>query len=173
MVKATSFEVINITLCYHVQNIMPLSTQTTFVAAAGVCFQSLPTLSYKLFRIVRWYLPTTTTCSGSCTTTICIGPSSAPRRAAGLDSAIASLRPGQTARVMLPPDFAYGARGFPPLVPPNTSLICTVELLSSLGLAPSPDSDRIIRAPLQVALTRERRPAGAGGGGPSSLSAAS
>ena len=40
----------------------------------------------------------------------------------GLDEGIMQLSLGARARMTLPPEMAYGARGFPGLVPPNTSV---------------------------------------------------
>lgn len=37
---------------------------------------------------------------------------------------------GQVARLTCSPDYAYGARGFPPVIPANATLIFEVELLS-------------------------------------------
>ena len=37
---------------------------------------------------------------------------------------------GEKARLTCTPDYAYGARGFPPVIPPNSTLVFEVELLS-------------------------------------------
>lgn len=47
----------------------------------------------------------------------------------GLDDAIAQLSMGMRARVTIPAQLAYGDRGFPGLVPPNSSVDFDVELL--------------------------------------------
>lgn len=36
---------------------------------------------------------------------------------------------GQHAKLTCSPDYAYGARGFPPVIPPNSTLVFEVELL--------------------------------------------
>lgn len=48
----------------------------------------------------------------------------------GWDEAVPQLSKGQKARLTLTPDYAYGARGYPPIIPPGSTLIFEVELLS-------------------------------------------
>ena len=48
---------------------------------------------------------------------------------AGLRLGIEGLRVGGVRRLIIAPHLAYGARGLPGRVPPNTSLHCEVELL--------------------------------------------
>ena len=48
---------------------------------------------------------------------------------AGLDEAVSQLSVGARARVTIPPELAYGERGFPGLVPPNTTIEFDIELL--------------------------------------------
>lgn len=47
----------------------------------------------------------------------------------GLDDGVAQLSVGARARISIPPEQAYGERGFPGLVPPNTSVDFDLELL--------------------------------------------
>ena len=39
------------------------------------------------------------------------------------------MKKGQKARLTCPPDYAYGANGYPPVIPPNATLTFDVELL--------------------------------------------
>lgn len=48
----------------------------------------------------------------------------------GWDEGVAQLSLKQKARLRLSPDYAYGARGVPGVIPPNSTLIFEVELLS-------------------------------------------
>ena len=51
----------------------------------------------------------------------------------GLDDGIMQLSLGARARMTLPPEMAYGARGFPGLVPPNTSVDFDIVRLRPLS----------------------------------------
>ena len=42
---------------------------------------------------------------------------------------VAQLTVGQRARLICSPDYAYGARGFPPVIPPSSTLVFDVEML--------------------------------------------
>lgn len=48
----------------------------------------------------------------------------------GWDEGVAQLSLGQRASLRLSPDYAYGARGVPGVIPPNSTLVFDVELLS-------------------------------------------
>ncbi|KAL9240032.1 hypothetical protein vseg_014295 [Gypsophila vaccaria] len=48
----------------------------------------------------------------------------------GLDEGIATMKKGEKAIFTIPPNIAYGEAGFPPLVPPNSSLIFEVDMIS-------------------------------------------
>jgi peptidylprolyl isomerase len=48
---------------------------------------------------------------------------------AGWDDVIALLEVGDRAICIIPPDLAYGAKGSPPTIPPNATLIFDIELL--------------------------------------------
>jgi len=39
------------------------------------------------------------------------------------------LKKGEKATIICPPDYAYGADGYPPVIPPNTTLKFDVEVL--------------------------------------------
>ncbi|PKI83012.1 peptidylprolyl isomerase [Malassezia vespertilionis] len=51
----------------------------------------------------------------------------------GWDEGVPQLSLGQKANLVCSPDYAYGPRGFPPVIPPNSTLNFEVELLGING----------------------------------------
>ena len=51
----------------------------------------------------------------------------------GWDEGVATMKPGGERLLVIPSSLAYGAEGFPGVIPPNATLHFTIKLLSIKG----------------------------------------
>jgi FKBP-type peptidyl-prolyl cis-trans isomerase FkpA len=58
----------------------------------------------------------------------------------GWDQGVAGMRVGEVRELTIAPDMGYGERGYPPVIPPSSTLIFVVELLGIEGVEPAEET---------------------------------
>lgn len=51
---------------------------------------------------------------------------------------------GEKARITVPPELAYGDRGYPPIIPSNAKVVYEIELLSLSSAILNDDKKRLV-----------------------------
>ena len=49
----------------------------------------------------------------------------------GWEHGVQGMRVGELRKLTIPPDLAYGSRGFPPVIPPHSTLVFEIELVAT------------------------------------------
>lgn len=69
-------------------------------------------------------------CSQACLCAKSVVKAGVGKLIAGWDAALLTMSVGEKAVLTIPPEAAYGAKGKPPVIPPNATLVFEVELVN-------------------------------------------